>query len=113
MNFWHAFTTTGGKLKTPLGKWTNPNHQIWTWYYRQEGNKLYHISGDMIKHFRQATRWQRTRPTMTYQFTREETSPSKYPRRVLTSVILLSRNNINRLQEGPPLPTISSDLTLF
>jgi hypothetical protein len=30
--FWHAFTNTGVKLKTPLGRWTNPTHQILTWY---------------------------------------------------------------------------------
>jgi hypothetical protein len=52
MNFWHAFTTTGGKLKALLGKWTNPTHHIWTWYYRQEGNELNHINGDTFKHFR-------------------------------------------------------------
>ncbi len=107
IHFWHAFTTTVGKLKAPLGKWKNPTHQIWMWYYRQEGNELCHLSGDRIKHIRQATGWQCTRSTMTYQFTQEETSPSSYP------VIILSRNNVNRLQEGLPLPTISSDLTLF
>jgi hypothetical protein len=83
------------------------------WYYRQEGNKLYHISGDTIKHFRRATGWQHTRSTTTYQFTREETSLSTYPHKIPTSVILLSRNNVNRLQEGPPLLLISSDPTLF
>jgi hypothetical protein len=27
VNFWHGFTTTGGKLKIPLGGWTLPNSQ--------------------------------------------------------------------------------------
>jgi hypothetical protein len=31
INFWHAFTNTVGKLKTPLGRWTNSTHQIWIW----------------------------------------------------------------------------------
>jgi hypothetical protein len=31
-NFWHSFTTTGGKLKVPLGNWLQPNHHIWKWY---------------------------------------------------------------------------------
>jgi hypothetical protein len=26
MNFWHSFTTTGGKLKVPPGRWSNKNH---------------------------------------------------------------------------------------
>ncbi len=29
VNFWHGFTTTGGKLKMLLGGWTNPTHRIW------------------------------------------------------------------------------------
>jgi hypothetical protein len=70
MNFWHSFTTTGRKLKVPLGKWTNPTHQIWMWYYNQEGDELYHVRGDTIKHFRQATKWQCTRSTTAYQLTR-------------------------------------------
>jgi hypothetical protein len=27
MNFWHAFTTTGGKLKVLFGEWANPTHK--------------------------------------------------------------------------------------
>jgi hypothetical protein len=27
-DFWHSFTTTGDKLKVPLGNWTNPTHRI-------------------------------------------------------------------------------------
>jgi hypothetical protein len=50
---------------------------------------------------------------MTYQFKQEGTPPSTYPRGVPTSVILLSRNNVNGFQEEPPLPRISSDPALF
>jgi hypothetical protein len=32
-NFWHSFTTTGGKLKVPLGNWLRPTYRIWKWYY--------------------------------------------------------------------------------
>jgi hypothetical protein len=28
INFWHAYTTTGGKLKTTLGRWNNKTHRI-------------------------------------------------------------------------------------
>jgi hypothetical protein len=67
INFLHAFTNTGGKLKTPLGRWTNLTHQIWMWYYRKEGDKLYRVNGDKIALFKQATGWRSTRATMTYQ----------------------------------------------
>jgi hypothetical protein len=60
INFWHAFNNTGGKLKTPLGRWTNPTHRIWMWYYREEGNELYRINGDKIALFKQTTGWQHT-----------------------------------------------------
>ncbi len=26
IDFWHSYTTTGGKLKTPLGNWKNATH---------------------------------------------------------------------------------------
>jgi hypothetical protein len=29
-NFWHSFTSTGDKLKVPLGNWIHPTHCIWT-----------------------------------------------------------------------------------
>ena len=28
-DFWHSFTTTGDKLKVPLGNWISPTHHIW------------------------------------------------------------------------------------
>jgi hypothetical protein len=52
MNFWHEYTTTGGKLKTPLGGWINPTHRIWHWYYNKERDELYHISRTTIKSFK-------------------------------------------------------------
>jgi hypothetical protein len=52
MKFWHEYTTTGGKLKTPLGGWINPTDRIWHWYYNKERDKLYNISGTMIKSFK-------------------------------------------------------------
>ncbi len=78
-----------GETQGALGQMDKSNPPIWTWYYRQEGNKLYHISGDRIKHFQWATGWQCTRSTTAYQLTWEETSTSKYPCGVPTSVILL------------------------
>ncbi len=102
INFWHTFTNTGGKLKTPLGGWTNPTHQIWMWYYREEGNKLYRINRDKIALFKQATGWRRIRATMPYQFIRNKIS-SQHTEGTPTSVIELPTNSVNNLQEGPSL----------
>jgi hypothetical protein len=43
INFWHSFATTGGKVKVPLGRWSNKTHQKWKWYYNKGKEKLYHI----------------------------------------------------------------------
>jgi hypothetical protein len=29
IDFWHGFTTTGGKLKTLLGNWIHGTHRVW------------------------------------------------------------------------------------
>ncbi len=45
LDFWHSFTTTGDKLKVPLGNWINPTHRIWKWYYRADSNNLQWVEG--------------------------------------------------------------------
>ena len=39
-DFWHIFTTTGNKLKVPLGNWINPTYRIWKWYFRVASDDL-------------------------------------------------------------------------
>ena len=43
------YATSGGKLKVPLGQWTNPTHRKWLWYaslvedlHRVENGVVYH-----------------------------------------------------------------------
>ncbi len=113
INFWHEYTTTGGKLKTLLGRWINPTHRIWHWYCNKERGKLYHISRTTIKPFKQATGWQRTRLTTTYQITHLETSAQIFPAGIPTSVIRISESKMNKLQEGPLPPPTTEDSTPF
>jgi hypothetical protein len=42
-DFWHHFTTTGDKLKVPLGHWISPTHRIWKWYYRADTDDLQRV----------------------------------------------------------------------
>ncbi len=51
-NFWHNFTTTGDKLKVPLGNWIQPTHRIWKWYYRADNNVLQRVKGNSIFHYK-------------------------------------------------------------
>ncbi len=67
INFWHEYTTTGSILKSPLGRWINPTHWIWQWYYDKNWEALYHIDGSKIRLFARVTRWRRTRSTTTFE----------------------------------------------
>ena len=32
-HFWKQHTVGNFELPTPLGKWINPTHRVWEWYY--------------------------------------------------------------------------------
>jgi hypothetical protein len=113
INFWHEHTTTGGKLKSPLGGWINPTHRIWHWYYNTEREELYHINGSTIKYFKRATGWQCTRSTTTFELKCTKPSAQTCPMGVPTSVINISDYRVNKLQEGPPPLTAKKDPTSF
>jgi hypothetical protein len=65
-NFWHNFTTTGDKLKVPLGNWIQPTHCIWKWYYRAEDNILQWVEGNTIFHYKPPSGFRLTRATRRY-----------------------------------------------
>jgi hypothetical protein len=66
IDFWQGYTTTGGKLKTPLGNWIYGTHQVWEWYYNKEDNNLQHVKGGKVVHFKPARGFRLTRSTTTY-----------------------------------------------
>jgi hypothetical protein len=66
VNFWHSYTTTGGKLKMPLGNWCNTTHHVWQWYYTKEDDDLQQIEGGRVVYFKPARRFRLTRSTVTY-----------------------------------------------
>jgi hypothetical protein len=86
MNFWHSFTTTGGKLKVPLGRWSNKTHRKWKWYYNKGRDKLYHINGRTVELYTHKAGW-RTRSMTSYKLAKTETAPSKMSMGVPTSVM--------------------------
>jgi len=71
-DFWHSFTTTGDKLKVPLGNWINPIHCIWKWYYRTDSDDLQWVEGKTMFHCKPAAGFRFTRSTRTYHMTHEE-----------------------------------------
>ena len=71
-DFWHSFTTTGDKLKVPLGIWINPTHHIWKWFYREDSNDLLRVEGTTMFHYKPAIGFRLTRSNRTYHMTYKE-----------------------------------------
>jgi hypothetical protein len=101
VNFWHSYTTTGGKLKTPLGNWCNTTHQVWQCYYKKEDDNLQQIEGGRVVHFKPARGFRLTRSTVMYQQVWDEQHNSQMPLGRPTSVRAISLTKVNKLQDGP------------
>jgi hypothetical protein len=66
-DFWHSFTTTGGKLNAPLGKWVKPTHRIWRWHYREQEDDLQRIKDGKTCHYKPTSFSHWTRSMSKYQ----------------------------------------------
>jgi hypothetical protein len=84
--FWHNFTSTGDKLKAPLGKWTHPTHRIWNWYYIVQGDNLQRLEEGTVYHYRPLMGHGRTRTSKMYHLERKETYTSSVVLGLPTSV---------------------------
>jgi hypothetical protein len=51
-SFWVDFTTTGRRLKVDQGKWINPTHRTWRWYYNKEKNDLVQLENKVLSHYK-------------------------------------------------------------
>jgi hypothetical protein len=103
VNFWHNYTTTGGKLTMPLENWWNKTHRIWQWYYTKEDNNLQQIKGGRVVHFEPARGFRLTRSTVTYQGVWDKQHNNQPPLGCPTSVRAISLTKVTKLQDGPSL----------
>jgi hypothetical protein len=103
IDFWRGYTTTGGKLKTPLGNWIYGTHRVWEWYYNKEDNNLQHVKGGKVIHFKPARGFRLTRSMTTYQRTWDEQHNSQTQLGHPTSVRVILSTRMSKLQEGPSL----------
>jgi hypothetical protein len=103
---------TGGKLKVPLGRWSNKTHWKWKWYYNKGKDELYHIDGGTEELYTHKTGWQ-TWSITSYKLAKMETAPSKMPTGVPTSVVILLSNRVNKIHEGSDLSVETSRSVLF
>jgi hypothetical protein len=102
-NFWHSFTTTGGKLKVPLGNWLQPTHRIWKWYYRQDNGKLQGIEGDKVFINNVSRGLRLTRATKRYKLLSNKPITTEFISGAPTSLSGLTVQLVTKLSEGPTL----------
>ncbi len=106
VNFWHTLTSTGDKLKVPLGNWIHPTHRIWKWYYRAQDDNLQRLDGDTIYHYRLRMGHRHTRTMQMYHLEQEEPYSLSIILGLPTSVLGTSDQQVVKLGEGPALAAV-------
>jgi len=51
-SFWADYTMTGRRLRSNLGKWINPTHRTWQWYYNKSTNDLMQLDNRKLLHYK-------------------------------------------------------------
>ena len=112
-DFWHSFTTTGDKLKVPLGNWINPTHRIWKWYYREDSDDLLRVEGKTMFHYKPTAGFCLTRSNRTYHMTYEEPLSPAMDHGLPILVTGISVQWVIKLSIGPTLATETDTHTGF
>ena len=113
-NFWHQFTSTGDKLKVPLGNWIHKSHRIWKWFYRPQDNNLQRIDRGTVYHYKLVTGHQGTRTTRVYHLViREEVFSPAIQLGSPTSISGFSNQQVVKLNEGPAFPQDPEEISNF
>jgi hypothetical protein len=102
-NFWYNFTTTGDKLKVPLGYWLKPTHRIWKWYYRADTDELQRVEGSTVFHFKPSSGFRFTWATRKYNLMWDEPLVPSVMQGMPTSVSGFTIQHAIKLSEGPAL----------
>jgi hypothetical protein len=112
-DFWHIFTTTGNKLKVPLGNWINPTYRIWKWYFRVASDDLLCVEGNTLFHYKPAAGLRFTRSTRTYHMSHEEPLLPKMDHVLPILITGLAVHQVVKLSTGPALATVADARTGF
>ncbi len=112
-NFWHNFTSTGDKLKVPLGNWTHPTHRIWQWYYKAQEDNLQRIDGGTIYHYKLVLGYQHTQTMRMYHLVREKPFSPAVALGLPTSTLGFSNQQVVKLSKGPALAQASGEIKNF
>ena len=112
-NFWHQFTSTGDKLRVPLGTLTHMSHCIRKWYYKAQDNDLQRIERGTVYHYNLVVGHWRTRTTRLYQLTWEEVLSPATQIGLPTSISRLSNQKVVKLHKGPAFPQAPEEIKNF
>jgi len=99
--FWTAYGTSGTRLKEELGKWKNPTHRTWRWFYNNKTKDLQRLEKNKLHHY--VERKGRTRQSVEYDVEWTEDYVGQLlgiPTSVTTTV---SEATVTKLNEGPKL----------
>jgi hypothetical protein len=107
-DFWHHFTTTGDKLKVPLGHWISPTHHIWKWYYRADTDDLQWVKGNTIFNYKPSSGFCFTQATRRYHMVREAPLLPTVIQGIPTSITSSTAQRVVKLSEGPALAKASN-----
>jgi hypothetical protein len=103
LKFWTVTTGNAGLLHIPLGKWTNPSHRTWQWFYCKYSDTLFYNDGESNTAFVHTAARARVQSIEEYHQGEDiDTIPSHcVPAHVLSS----PDGTILRRGTGPPLAT--------
>jgi hypothetical protein len=110
-SFWVDFTTTGRRLHVNLGKWINPTHRTWRWYYNKELDDLVRLEHKVLSHYKLGPS-RRTRSMSIRDLTWTEDYVGQDLGRPTSVTATFSEATVTKLEEGPPLaigPSITTD----
>jgi hypothetical protein len=65
--FWTDYTTIRNRLPMELGRWINPTHRTWRWFYIKDTDDLQRLDKNKLHHYQ--CRAGRTRGTTSYDVT--------------------------------------------
>jgi hypothetical protein len=108
--FWHHYTTTGGKLRVPLGQWIHPTHRKWTWF-SSSINELQQVKDGIVYHYLPVQSMQWTRSGMAYALAQNEPLATNYVHGHPVSVQGLDTSLVYKLSTGPSMANLSRSQT--
>jgi hypothetical protein len=112
-DFWHSFTTTGDKLKVPLGNWINPTHRIWKWFYREDSDDLLRVEGTQMTYYKPVAGFCLTRSNHAYLMSYKKPLSLATDHSIPILFTGVSAQWATKLSTGPALVTATDARTGF